>query len=341
MARWWATVSSSELYGFLAKWEHIAKLGRVLAEGEQDLSTGYFPYLRMPHRRMLKQIEKSEWPGMKPEIVEDEGRLVDSGVEEATGILHCSHGIAIDIRRGNAIFGLVEMGEVAVSLDRNTAMDKSKGAYSSAVSRLTTGLIPCILQEIDRFEQFGSIPARHDFLRELIGRYGPEVLVGSSLRWIPTLEQPGNLIHKSRTELKRRLEFDPSVVICSGIAPGKVYDLAAGRLDAKELSSGTAILLPDNEFRVDFQLEQRIEMEEGSSRLRGKFKQIIAKTKCKAEQFRMLGLILDMVAEAWSTTRDSLEEQQWEMNASLLRAYLWVNLKRPRSGSDWRNRDGE
>ncbi len=329
--RWWAAISSSELDEFLAKWDHIAKLGRIPEEGEQELHTSHFPYLLPPHRQRIKRIEKSEWPGTKPENVEDDGRLVDGGVEGTTGILQCSHGIAIALRRGEGVFGLVELGEVAVTPSRNTAIGTDNDAYKSAVSRLTTGLIPHILEEIEKFEQFGSIPARHNFLRELIGRYGPEVLAGSSLRWIPTLEQPGNLIHKSRTELKRRLESDSSVVICSGITPSKVYNLAAQRLETKELNRSTAILLPENEFRVDYKLERRIEFEEGSSRFRGEFRKIIMKAGCQPEQFRMLGLLLDLVAEAWSTTRSSLEEQQWEMDADTLRSYLWVNLKRSHS----------
>jgi hypothetical protein len=328
--RWWATASNSELYEFLAKWEHISKLGRIPRESEQELRRGYFPYL-LPHRRRADHIEKSKWPGTKPEIAEDDGRLVDSGVEGATGILQCSHGIAIDIRHGEGVFGLVEVGEVAVTPDRHTAIGNDKDVYLGAVSRLTAGLIPRILEQIDRFEEFGSIPARIEFLRELIGRYGPEVLTGSSLRWIPTLEQPGNLIHRSRTELKGRLESDSSVVICSGITPSKVYDLAAQRLEANELSRSSAILLPNNEFKVEYPVEKRIEVEEGSTRLRGEFRQIITKAKCEAKQFLILGLILDLVAESWSTTRRSLEDQQWEMEIDSLRSFLWVNLKRHRS----------
>jgi hypothetical protein len=123
-------------------------------------------------------------------------------------------------------------------------------------------------------------------------------------------------------------------VICSGITPSKAYGLAAQRLEAKELSRSTAILLPQNEFKVDYQIEKRLEVEAGSSRLRGKFGQIIAKVKCNAEQFRMLRLVLDLVAEAWSTKVTDLEEQQWEMDVDTLHGYLWVNLKRPQFRND-------
>ncbi|HVU49033.1 MAG TPA: hypothetical protein VHD85_23105, partial [Terracidiphilus sp.] len=327
--RWWASIGSSELYEFLAKWQYTARLGRIPEEGELEPDRGYFPYPPIMYRRRPERIEKSEWPGAKPEVSEVDGRLVDGGNDGGIGILECSHGIAINIRRGEGVFGLVELGEVEVAPDRNTAVGKDRSTYVNAVSRLTAGLKPRVREEIDGFEQFGSIPARYNFLRELAGRYGSDVLAGSSLRWIPTLEQPGNLIHKSRAELKRRLESDSSVVICSGISPSKAYDLAAQRLEAKELSRSTAVLFPQNEFKVDYQLEKRLEVEEGSSRLRGTFGQIIAKAKCQTEQFRMLRVVLDLVAEAWSTTSTKLEEQQWEIDVDTLRGYLWVNLKRP------------
>jgi hypothetical protein len=182
---------------------------------------------------------------------------------------------------------------------------------------------------MDGLEQFGSIPARHNFLRTLAARYGVSLLAGSSLRWIPTLEQPGNLIHRSKTELKTHLEAQPSVVICSGLSPGRAYDIASSRLDRSELTRSLEILLPNNEFPSNYEVEKRVEVHEGTSRLRGRLKEIIEKADCDKENFLLLGVLLDLVAEAWSVPRATLEEQQWEMDVDSIRGYLWGNLKRP------------
>jgi hypothetical protein len=251
---------------------------------------------------------------------------VDSGFDGATLILECSHGIAINFQPADGVFGLVEVGEIPLTPDRSIAIDN--GVYSGIVQSLMTGLGTHVREEIDKLEQFGSIPARYSFLQAVVRRYGPEVVAASTLRWIPTLEQPGNLIHRSRIELKQLLESESSVVVCSGMTPSKAYDLAAQQLEAQELSRSIAILLPINEFEVGYKLKDRIEVEEGSTRLRGEFGQIIAKINDNGGQFRMLRLVLDLVAEAWCTTRTSLEGQHWEMDADFLRAYLWVNLKR-------------
>ena len=126
-----------------------------------------------------------------------------------------------------------------------------------------------------------------------------------------------------------RLQSEYAVVLCSGISPGKAYGLAEQRLDASERVNGVEILLQNNEFSPNYDVEQRLEVQEGSTRLRGAFNQVIAKAECKKEGFRLLGILLDLIAEAWSIPRDTLEMQTWELDADYTKGYLWVNLKRP------------
>jgi hypothetical protein len=327
MPRWWATASNSELYEFLTKWEFMAKLGRV--PEDRELKMFHYPLIAIRnYAHRAAHLDKSAWPGAKPDFAEEIGRLVDSGNEAAAGVLQCSHGIAIQIQGAEGIFGVVETGEVEVSADRNSVISKDKKAYSDAMRQLMQGLVPRVREAVDGIEQFGSIPARHTFLRNIAEQYSADMLAGSLLRWIPTLEQPGNLIHRSRAELKGRLESELSVVICSGISPGKAYGLAAQRLEAAEISRCLQILLPNNEFPANYELDKRLEVQEGSTRLRGTFNQIIAKAHCNKEQFLLLGILLDLVSEAWSVARTILEEQQWEMDVDYSKGYLWVNLKR-------------
>ncbi len=326
LPRWWANASSSELYKFLANWGDMARLGRVPDDAERRL----YQLPRYMSRRRAQSSEKSAWPGEKPDFTEETGRVIDSGKESAFGVLHCSHGIAIDVHSAeHGLFGLVETGEVGITPDRSTVLGYERNTYTQAMNRLIQGLTPRVQEAVDGLERFGSIPARQTFLRELAQQYGADLLAGSSLRWIPTLEQPGNLIHRSSGDLKGLLEPQPSVVICSGLSPGKAYDLAAQRLESAELNRCLHVLLPNNEFRADFELEKKLEVQEGSSRLRGTFEQIIDKANCKKEQFLLLGILLDVVSEAWSIPRTSLEAQPWEMDVDYSAGYLWVNLRRP------------
>jgi hypothetical protein len=324
---WWANASSSDLYEYLARWEYIARSGS--SPEVVEINSKLLGHNRIrPNYPRIQRLEKSAWPGARPEVVEESGRLVDSGENGASGILLCSHGIAIEVARVAGIFGLAETGEIEVSPDRNSLVVRDEEKRPEVLGQLTQRLIPPVRDAIDRLEHFGSIPARFSFLRELGERYGSSLLSMTSLPWIPTLEQPGNLIHRSSTELKRYLESESSVVICSGISPGKAYVMAEHRLVASELNRSLEILLPNNEFSIGYELSKRLEVQEGSSRLRGKFDEIIEKADCKREGFLMLGVLLDIVAEAWSVSRSFLEAQSWEMDIDFTRTYLWVNLKR-------------
>jgi hypothetical protein len=167
--------------------------------------------------RYVKEFTESEWPGSKPEFDDSTGRLVEPGNDDASSVLLCSHGIAVQMRRHSGVFGLVEAGEIELRPDRSMAAPESEN-YSSALRELMRGLLPKIQQEVDRLEQYGSIPSRHSFLRSLSLTYGIQILDNSPLRWIPTLEQPGNLVHKSRMELKRQLESESCLVLCEGIS---------------------------------------------------------------------------------------------------------------------------
>lgn len=327
LPQWWTKASSSELNGFLSEWDSIARTGKSSAESGTHVSRRLL-YLRLKHGQPSQQREKSEWPGEKPDFSDASGRLIDGGGEPGRGVLQCSHGVAVDIQpcRGG-VFGLVEVGEVALTPDRSSA--NSQEAYSRAMQLLMEGLAPRVRAAVDGLERFGSIPARQAFLRDVAELYGADLLATSSLRWIPTLEQPGNLIHRSVSELKSRLETQQAVVICSGVSPAKAYSLATQRLSPPELNQCLQVLLPENEFKKDYELEKRLEVEEGSTRLRGPLQNVVSRVGSEMEEFLLLGILLDLVAVAWSITREALEEQQWELDVAYLTGYLWGLLRRP------------
>ena len=171
--RWWATIGSMELNEFLAKWEFRAKFGHLLEDSELDKQT-----FAATHRRQARRFshgiaynETSAWPGTKPDYTGEIGRLVDSGNDKISGVLQCSHGIAVEFQGAEGIFGLVETGEVEIAPDRNAVITRDKRAYSEVMSQLMQGLIPRVLEGVDGLEQFGSIPARHTFLRKIAEQY--------------------------------------------------------------------------------------------------------------------------------------------------------------------------
>jgi hypothetical protein len=280
--KWWARASSSELYTFLARWRFIAKMGRLPTMEERRAGRAPYRLLlddglyhsNLDNPELLGRAPTGEWPGPKPEATEEAGRLVESGSDDLMVLLRCSQGIAIDTRSERRSFGLVEIGDVELPADRSLVAGGER-RFPEALRRLTEALVPRILQEVDQLEKYGSVPSRYGLLRSLAERYGDELLDGTALRWIPTIEQPGNLVHRSRAELQRVVEAERCVVVASGLALRSAYGIASRKLSEQELARTVIILLPFKELSVSYEVGKHLEVEEGRRRLRGKLGDIV------------------------------------------------------------------
>lgn len=316
--KWWQKATSSELFEFLAKWPFMSSSGRLPDKTERRRL--------MPWNWETFELKDSEWPGTKPEYSDEIGRLIDSGTD-SPGVLFCSHGIAVERLSRNGVFGIVEVGEAQLTADRSL-LRKYSALDSASFTDLWQGLIPEVRKAVDELEHHGALPARHSHLRTLAKRYGIDLLANSSLPWIPVLEQPGNVVHRSRTELARLLESHSSIIICSGLSAEKAYNIAIRKLSPSDFKSTMAILFSTNEFKVDYNVEKRLEVEQGTSRIRGTLPSLMDRTGCKEDELILLNTAIEIVAGAWTKPSKDLKEQNWEMDADYLRGYLWSQLQR-------------
>jgi len=318
--KWWANATASAIEAFVSDWREVAKIGRILSPQERRQST------RHNFAPKREGFEVRGWPGPRPEWVEEAGRLIDSGEQGPSGVLVCSHGIAIGVRDTVGLLGLVEVGELDVAPERNSPSSDER--VLAVLGGLRAGLSPSVRRELGKLEQFGLIPARMRFIRAVAARYGVEMLTSTPLRWIPTLEQPGNMVHKSCTELRDLVAIQQSLVVsCS--TPAVAYDLSARRLGEAQLGRGVSVLLPFLEFEPSYETVKRIEVENGSSKLRGTLPEILNTIRDSGDGVILLDAVLQVIAGAWSTTKDELKTQQWEVDVDHFRGWLWVNLSRP------------
>jgi len=136
------------------------------------------------------------------------------------------------------------------------------------------------------------------------------------------------MVHKSCTELRDLVAIQQSLVVsCS--TPAVAYDLSARRLGEAQLGRGVSVLLPFLEFEPSYETVKRIEVENGSSKLRGTLPEILNTIRDSGDGVILLDAVLQVIAGAWSTTKDELKTQQWEVDVDHFRGWLWVNLSRP------------
>jgi hypothetical protein len=87
------------------------------------------------------------------------------------------------------------------------------------------------------------------------------------------------------------------------------------------------------EFKVEYNLARRLEVEEGTKRLRGTLPEILVRGKCDRKKFALLNSLIKLVAEAWSMPESVFENQQWEMTTEYAEESLSAALMRPADGS--------
>jgi hypothetical protein len=326
-SRWWERASRTEIEKFLTDWDDISTSGKVLTVDERRKRSPW-PNMRelQTHSRGVRSSGSLTWPGTQPDNVDETGRIIDGGTQTTPGLLFCSYGVAVGLRRIDGRFGLVELGEAKVTPDR-ASLQHEDPAHSQIVQRLVQGLLPRVRDEINNLGQYGAMPARIPFIKVLAERYGTSILVDSSLKWIPTLEQPGNLVHLSLKDFRDRVKSESALMVCTGMSPADAYNLSAYRTEQNVLNKELAVLLSFNEFSVDYWVERRLEVTQGSNMLKGTLDEVLDHLSEEKQKLILLEVILHSIAEAWSTNMEALKSQVWFLKAEYLKAYLWTHLK--------------
>ncbi len=327
---WWKHVDDDKLLTFVKSWRGIAYLGKEAPSREVD--SYYYSW-----RDVINQSELSllGWPGLKPQVSTDSCRVVSSGGLKSFGVLRCSLGVAIDQAYYPDLTGMIELGRVDLTASRDSLESshiagpgsRRRSTQDDEVSQKLISLMrPELVAKLNDLERYGMIPSRLGFVRGLAKRYGTEVLRETSLRWIPVLEPPGNVIHRSRAELIEMLGARDKIIVGTGMGLGSAYTVATASMKSPELGQTLAVPLRTEEVRVDYSERQQLKREAGAAALVGSLNKVLGQLPEGTSDLRLLPLIVETIAEAWGRPVEDLYGQAWTLD--LESSIFWCPLSR-------------
>lgn len=332
---WWKHLDDAKLRAFVQSWRGLAYRGK-----EEEVRDDYRFYYGRYAAFDVGKFDLFGWPGLKPQVLTDTSRLVSMGGEFSSyGVLRCSQGVAIDQSPYADLTGLVELGRVDLTASRHS-FESDRPAHSSIRrsgredelhKQLVSWIRPDIVAKLNDLERFGMIPARLGFLRGLAKTYGQRVLAETSLRWIPVLEPPGNVIHRSRGELVEMLKSRDSAIFGTGLGLASAYTVAAGSIKSAELGETLVIPIRIEEVKPDYDDRQRIKLKTGSTTLEGSYQEVVGQISESKVDPCLLPFLVETIAEAWEIQAQDLYGQSWTLD--LENAIFWCAFSRTRSES--------
>jgi len=283
-------------------------------------------YHRSYYDSLGAERDLAGWPGAKPELIDGETRVFGTGGKGPSGVVLCSHGIAIQIVGIGDMVGVAEIGDVELTASREFIQDDTGGAGAKKLAeRLVSGLRPEIVAKLNDLERYGMIPARLNFLRATAKYYGPDVLQATGLHWIPVLEPPGNLIHRSKKEVLHLLAGTRRVVLASGVSARSLYRSALPLISAADLGS-RVVILTSQELEVKYNDSDRFKHAKEPCPIDGPLGELLAKLEDSPSELILTEQVIDIVAEAWGMSRATILDQRWYLDWQ--RDVIWTDLTR-------------
>jgi hypothetical protein len=331
---WWKHCTHSQLSEFVRDWSGIAYRGNAEDEGHYRL----YYYSRLLRYRRISTMSfggkysLTGWPGRGPEVSTESSRVVGGGGALCFGVIFCSRGIAVNIAPIGDLTGIVDVGDVELAASRESFPDldapgENKSAMAGVESRVIADMRPEIVAKLDELERHGMIPARIGFLRGLAGIYGPDVLLRTSLPWVPVIMPPGNLIHHSPTQLTKLLSKHHHVVLAWGVGPASAYTTAAQLIPAAELGQTPLIVISFEEVKVGYEKLQQLKYGGCGSTIEGTLDQILEKVGSPESEMILAPILVRAVADAWSISPEAISNQIWRLEYE--NNILWADLSRP------------
>ena len=217
--RWWMRSTQDEILQFLSSWHDQALYGGSAQARDIDRGQGlHGMWSRGGYREsdhFSGQWSVKGWPGTKPDHIDERGRLLSSGGNPSAGVVRCSQGIAIDLVHVSDVSGLVELGEVELTVTR----ESTANTRAALAERIAADIQPEVLAATNALGDYGMLPGRVRFIRGLAQTYGPEVLEKTTLQWIPLTIPPGDLVHQSREQVARHLAGQDQLLVAVGASP--------------------------------------------------------------------------------------------------------------------------
>ncbi|MEP7365280.1 MAG: ATP-binding protein [Acidobacteriota bacterium] len=329
---WWQHVDHDDLRAFIQHWDSIS------FRGKEDRSPD-------PHQHRMFFTSHSTnfgdkytlrgWPGLRPTICNETQRLMSEGGRNSFGVIRCSKGVAVDHVPVADLTGLVEVGELPLTAARSAMYadlpyGRIRMAPAEWESRLIYDIQADVIAKLNDLERYGMISARLGFLRGLALVYGREVLLETTLPWIPVIEPPGNLIHQSKTDLTERLRTEERLMIASGVGPSSAYAAAAPWIAESELGKIPIVAIRFEEISVPYTVQNELKVKKRGSTISGTLTDLTSPHNKFEIKLTLIPIVIAIVAEAWGVSIDSLERQTWRLEHES--SILWTDLTRKGHG---------
>lgn len=333
---WWKHIEDSGMIDFVDAWQEVAFNGRAATEEELEQKHGPdFSYFYERQRlRLPEASELSSWPGVRPQFLDESTRLTSLGADVNSGLIICSQGIAASRVHFGDLVGIMEAGELELTAAR-APLSASYGRlhamrypalYSSTLAeRVMTVMRPAVVTRLNDLERWGMIPARLGLFRFLALTYGEPVLHETALRWIPVIEPPGNLIHRSKPEVVELLRSQKRVLFTFGASPGSAYQSSVPHVPVHALQSMLLIASRLKEVDIEYSVRQEFERQGMSNPIRGTLEHVMELGHQKSPLV-LVNVLIGILSEAWDLKAESIRNSEWCLDYK--GDVLWADVQR-------------
>lgn len=332
---WWKNSSADEVANFVRNWHLVAY--RVIDRDKQAQHADarwlddYFAHAYT--EAFGGKLSLKGWPGARPEHIDELHHLISAGGMESYGVIRCSQGIAVDCLRVPDITGLVELGPVELTVSRESLLDSGRSLSESRrmapdplIGMVTAKIRPAVITKVDELQAFGMLPGRLAFLRGLTSIFGEELLSGTALKWIPTTEPPGDLIHRSKVDFYQLLKRHSRMMLAVGASAAGAYQRAAVFIRLEELAELLVVAIPLDEVDVGYEIKRSLEREVPGGIIKDTLDNVLAKASQDEKNLFLTRFLVQCIAEGWDTSIDLLRKQNWYLHYE--NNILWADLRK-------------
>ncbi|MGB7665958.1 MAG: ATP-binding protein, partial [Candidatus Acidiferrales bacterium] len=305
---WWKAIPEQSFLHFVRDWTTTAFDGGAKELRRSQLRDDYSEWLYRSEADFGGKWTVSGWPVEKPHYETETERLICMGGEAAFGVVRCSQGIAVDLVPLPDICGMVEVGPADLVVSREAMAATPPNPPRHTIRRTTEQFIgaqiaklrPAVVSELNRLASYGMVPGRINFIRGVATIFGLEALHSTSLAWIPLVEPPGNLIHRSRQDFIERMAKYQRLLLATGVSMASSYSLATRSVAAPDLLTLPVLAIGKEEVTVEYSKKNELERAGTASPLKGSLDDLRAQTDDREWHLVLCKFILECLAEAWS-----------------------------------------
>jgi hypothetical protein len=286
---WWKTVPQEEFHEFVIHWE-------IQGQGHPPRVSDEIPYYRRREPIPLSKLKKEEkWLIRQPEIVTETSRVM--ALPGQSKVLVCTKGIAVTSIFVQGMTGIVEAEDLDLVAARSEALHFNVGELRT---KLIDQLKPQIIDSLNALSD-DFIPNRFGFIANVGSLYGADVLLATTLPWIPTIDKQGNSTLMNSADVGGKLSQISEILISYKSHPWSATKVAREHFPAATRNA------------LVFAISDAGQPDPGSFT-----DQDDVTTGELSEHFRtppiFLQALLQIISNAWRVELGALETSKWSRN---------------------------